>query len=376
MRWHPHGCVLLLLAGCLASPPLPPAGTGAMPADEQRIWAESREAQERWRRSGFLIDDPALQAYLDDLARRLLADEPALPLELRIEVVRDLRYNAMAYPNGVIYIHAGLLARMENEAQLATLLGHELTHATHRHGIKTLRQRRSHMAFQAIVAHGTGGIGNLLTGWVTLAGVSGYSRELEAEADAVGWQRTRRLGYAPAESVRLFAILAEDIEKEPGRVTAFFFSSHPALQDRVVSYERLLRRSGADPEAGLVKRDTFLRHTAGVRLDVVQLELQAGRFDRVDAALERAAAAAPDAPQLDYLLGERHRLDPARRDPAAASAAYRRCLARDPQHAAACRSLGLLLVQEGQAAEAEPWLRRYLELRPDCTDRAFILQYL
>src|SRR6202023_3035874 len=113
-----------------------------------------------------------LEAYLNDVPQRLGPSEAFAAIPFRIRVVRNPYLNAFTLPNGRIYVHTGMLARMDNEAQLATLLAHEMTHATHRHAIRGLRDRKNNLAFAV-------GLNSILPGIGSLAGlsaVSGYSR--------------------------------------------------------------------------------------------------------------------------------------------------------------------------------------------------------
>ena len=78
-----------------------------------------------------------LEAYVNEVTQSLLPAEAKWQgLSLKVQVIQNPLLNAFVLPNGMMYVHTGLLARMDNEAQLAALLGHEITHVTHRHTIK------------------------------------------------------------------------------------------------------------------------------------------------------------------------------------------------------------------------------------------------
>src|SRR5262249_60315232 len=91
-----------------------------------------------------LYQDALLEEYLDNIARRLTPpelEEAGIPI--RVRILQDPSLNAFAYPNGAIYIHTGLLARVGNEAQLATILGHEMTHGINRDAVRNYRDTRN-----------------------------------------------------------------------------------------------------------------------------------------------------------------------------------------------------------------------------------------
>ena len=136
----------LLSAGCASHlPPLSTSGQTFTPAsDEALLWERAAREHRKLRVSSGLLRDPVLEEYLTDVAHRLVPpgtlDAGVTP---SVHVLINPSLNAFAYPTGAIYVHSGLLARLENEAQLATVLAHEIAHIVHRHAIRHLRQERS-----------------------------------------------------------------------------------------------------------------------------------------------------------------------------------------------------------------------------------------
>src|SRR5713101_6822538 len=132
--------VTVLLAGC-ASTSVPPIGYLGKPfrpePDERQLWSDAEKEEEKLAKLGKTYDDPLLEDYLSGVAAKLVPDEAqkAGAPAPRIAVFRDPTLNAFALPNGKVYIHTGLLSRVENEAQLSMILGHELTHVTNRHAL-------------------------------------------------------------------------------------------------------------------------------------------------------------------------------------------------------------------------------------------------
>jgi beta-barrel assembly-enhancing protease len=144
-------CLVLLLvaltsSGCASHlPPLNTSGQAfTLASDEALLWERARREHRKLSRSSGLLRDPVLEEYLTDVAYRLLPpgtlDAGVSP---SIHVLINPSLNAFAYPTGAIYVHSGLLARLENEAQLATVLAHEIAHIVHRHAIRHLREERN-----------------------------------------------------------------------------------------------------------------------------------------------------------------------------------------------------------------------------------------
>ncbi|MDQ5980896.1 MAG: beta-barrel assembly-enhancing protease, partial [Verrucomicrobiota bacterium] len=124
---------LLACAGCESTNVAPLTGEATVLAgDEQRLWQRAREESATLDRSGLVVNDPALDDYLNGVLARLYRDPLPRGARLHLRVLTDPTLNAFALPDGALYIHTGMLARLENEAQFATVLAHELTHTTHR----------------------------------------------------------------------------------------------------------------------------------------------------------------------------------------------------------------------------------------------------
>ena len=115
---------LFLLAGCAAKETKTSTGTLVLEDDEQRLWRQVRDEEKRIDRSGHVLQDAELNAYLNEIAKAVAGDRfTDQGMSFQIKVIKNPLLNAFTEPNGVIYVHTGLLIKMENEAQLATLLG-------------------------------------------------------------------------------------------------------------------------------------------------------------------------------------------------------------------------------------------------------------
>jgi len=271
-------------------------------------------------------------------------------------------------PRGSIYVNAGLVARFENEAQLATVLAHEGAHFTHRHSLQQAERVRSAAAFALVVAMlGVPLVGDI----VALSSMFGYSREHEREADVIGYQRLVAAGYSARESIRTFEHLQAEVKaadiKEP-----FFFASHPKLQERIDSYSELLK----DTDNGEVGRERFLETTAGLRVASLEADLAAYRYRQLILILSNPESRSEYPPEAAYYLGEAYRLRGEKGDNEAAEREFIRIIESVPKFAPAHRALGMLYFKRGDMARAAPRLQHYLELAPGAADRAYVEYYL
>jgi predicted Zn-dependent protease len=368
---------LALVATACAATQLAPAGSTGyrLEDDERTIWRLAAEEQARIERSGTVYEDPALEAYLAEVVRRIEPPGVLQAIPVRVRVVRNFRLNAFALPNGAVYLHSGIIARIESEAELATLLGHEITHASHRHAVRQMHNYSNDAGFLAAIAAPLAGLPYLVGGVGLLASVRGYSRELETEADEVGLSRIAAAGYDVAEAPKLFRRLqewaAEEKIDEP-----FFFATHPRLEERVQTTERLVETTYASRRGGQRNAETFRRVTAGLVLEDARLQLATGRFGAAERDARKFLEIVPGSAAAEAFRGDVERQKRGADAAHAALAHYRRALDLEPNLAEAHRGIGLVLVKTGEVAEARAHLARYLELAPAAADRAYVEQYL
>jgi predicted Zn-dependent protease len=403
--------LVLLLATACAATKIPPIGSPHQPfqlsADEREIWEQSEAEQQKLNRKGNLYQDPLLEEYLNDVARRLTpaaVAEQGMPM--RIRVLQDPSLNAFAYPNGAIYIHTGLLARVENEAQLATVLGHEIMHVVNRDAVRHYRSTRNKVIAANIAAVAASiGIsavagdqsrqGNAVTAAVigqtsnallglglqlgVLAAVNGYGREIEDMADAGAMHLMTQAGYNVNEAPKVHQILLQRYG-DPSRLENFFFGNHSRNQERIEHYEQMLSTNYAQVAHAstlITNTEEFQRRTRPLVRDNAILDIEAGRYGTAKAALERVLAVVPTDAKAHFYLGELYRKQ--RKDPADvehAITAYRTAAEHDPSYPEPQRSLGLLYYTKGQRVEARQAFERYLELKPHADDRPQVREYL
>jgi Zn-dependent protease with chaperone function len=205
-----------------------------------------------------LCNDPKVDAYLTQLGLRLVAKLPTRGVEYPWEFhcVNDKAINAFALPGGYVFVNRGAIEVADNEAQLAAVMGHELSHVALRHG--TAQASKAQLAqgaaglFGGLFGGSTGGA--LLTQGVAL-GAGGlllrYSRTDETQADVMGTQVLYDVGYDPRAMSQFFEKLeAETKGKNPPQ----FLSDHPNPEHRVERVNEEIDKLGGNPANG--KRDS------------------------------------------------------------------------------------------------------------------------
>lgn len=350
--------------------------------DERRLWSRALEEQELLNASSHIFDaDTALVRYVNHVAQRLVPEAATgTEIDIQVRLIRSPYLNAFAYPNGAIYVHTGLLARMENEAQLATLLGHEISHVLDRHALRNVRSLKNKSGFAAIFSLASYTVGGLLGSLIGVMGqvgayaaVQGYSQSLEADADVAGLRLMAEAGYDPHEAGKLFQLLQQDLalmkEDEP-----FFWGSHPRLQQRLQTYQHLLNTTYGNQQ-GLRNPEPFRTHAERLQLMTIEQDLGAGRNVPARLLLEDYLDTHPTSAQAHYLHGQYYRQAEPDAD-SLALAAYAEARTHAPGFAPAYQAAGMLHYQAGRLAEAEPLLTEYLRLHPSASDRGYIQQYL
>jgi predicted Zn-dependent protease len=306
-------------------------------------------------------------------------DSPDISFDIKI--INDPNLNAFAFPNGVIYVHTGVLARMENEAQLAALLAHEMTHCTHRHSLRILKSLKDRPGYMAAVQQSLEKIAmvqdlaRILGVNGSMAAVTGYTREFETEADRVGFDLMAKAGYDPRQALNLFEHLQQEIEIE-GIKEPFFFGTHPSVGQRIENASRWLATEYSGKDAGLINSEIFRSRLDKLVLDNARLDLRIGRFYIAQRSMEKYLHRNPDDAGAYYLLGEIFRQHGRQDDTKKAIKQYEKAIELDPSFPAPHKAMGLIHYKEGEQQLAQKFFETGLLLSPNAPDKAYIQGYL
>ncbi|RMF75991.1 MAG: M48 family peptidase, partial [Planctomycetota bacterium] len=190
---------------------------------------------------------------MNGVAERLVTPPEDEYIHYRFNVLRNPVPNAFALPDGQIYVHSGMLARLGSEAELAGLLGHEINHVRGHHSIVGMRSRTNKQIAGAVAgaalsiglsAAGYGSAGSDLASTMNtllVASMYSHSRTLEEEADRLAVGRMVQAGYDPRALPKLFELLMEDPDGvDPSGAT--IWATHPAPALRVLNLREQISR--------------------------------------------------------------------------------------------------------------------------------------
>ncbi len=345
---------------------------------EEGVLLQRSEAQQRaMEEQGLIYDDKDLEDYLTQLTRSLQPPEARKGTGFRVRVIKDTSADALSFPDGGLYVTTGMLARLENEAQLAILLAHEMTHCSQGHALRALRYSRGELSAER-KPHESGQGGQIpgVLQWGTSApAMEAYLQELELEADRVGVQLVLKAGYDPAEGTKLIERQQRDLGEEDLE-EASRSALHRHLEMRRQSWQNYLGGRVQTETQGLTNRETYLAHVHRLILDNALLDERRGRFALAQREVENYLAVRPNDERAYYLLGEICRQRGLLNDREKAKDCYAKAISICPWYAEPYRGIGLLSYKEGEKTEAKSSFQAYLIHAPEAPDRAYIEKYL
>jgi len=223
---------LLLLSACSVNP-VTLKREFNMISEEREVRLGRNASPAVAQQFGGVYDDQSLQTYINDVGQRLVAVCDRNYLQYQFHVIDSPILNAFALPGGFIFITRGLLAELENEAQLAAVLGHEIGHVVARHSATQLSEAIGYQALTlaALAAGPNAGEMMMATAALSQTMMLGYSREREFQADALGLTYMYRAEYDPLEMSRFLSRLSEKSQGPAGY--SVYSSTHPDIFDRI-----------------------------------------------------------------------------------------------------------------------------------------------
>lgn len=368
-----------LAAGCATQPvaEIKPGEKPPLDTEEAGFWMQMDRIEESVRTSGQRVRDPALNAYVREIFCDLSPDYCG---DIRLYIVRAPGFNATMMANGTMQLWTGMLLRVQNEAQLAAVLGHELTHYLRRHTLQRWRDIRAKtdalVFFQFATAVAGLGVVGIVAQIAALGSIQSFNRDQEREADRVGFEMMAGAGYAPGQAPRIWEALIAEKEASYRPEGSLFFSSHPTSEER---RETLAEMAAEFETAGsALGRKRFVEMTAGFRAEWLRDELRQRDFGALQVVIDNLKEAGANPGELHYFQGELHRLrdDDEEDDAAKAVAAYEQAISLGGAPSEVYRALGLLHWSAARKAQAKAAFETYLATAAEAPDRAMIEHYL
>jgi predicted Zn-dependent protease len=370
---------LAALSGCAVNPATGRTELALIPVPtSQEIAIGEKTFPQAVQQMGGEYPDARLAAYVNQVGLRLgrSSQRPELPYQFK--VVNDSTPNAFALPGGFIAITRGLLVNMNNEAQLAAILGHEIGHVTARHAVQGIQRGTLFNVALSVLSGVTGD-----TAFGPLAQQAGelstalldrsYSRDQERESDLLGIDYMVQASYDPQGAVQVQEFFYRQIEggAKPMWLTGIF-RSHPFSKERMLANDEYIRTRYAQTlnnPSYVLRPDTFQAAVAplqksrkGYELYDEARQLEAsGNLARAIAAYLQAAAASPDESLILTGLGMAYLKA---EDANSARLHLARAVKLDGNYYLSRMGFGYALLQKGNNLEAVRELEASMKLLP------------
>lgn len=262
---RPAALALITLTAACAINPVTGQRELALISERQEI-EMGREYSAQVEQQVGLVDDAALQSYAEEIGLGLARSSERPHLPWRFRVLDDPTPNAFALPGGFIYVTRGLVDLMGSEAQLASVLGHEIGHVTARHSVSQMS--RAQLAQLGL------GVGMILLpdlqqyGQIAGAGLGilflKYGRDDERQADELGFQYALDADYDVREMGRVFASLEGAARLAGASGLPDWLSSHPAPPERIENVQRRVTALDRPLDRLRVGREPYLDRIDGL----------------------------------------------------------------------------------------------------------------
>jgi predicted Zn-dependent protease len=405
-------CVAASLCACAAAVAAGIYDSVPIDENEWRLIEESKDLEGYFNAQSLLYKEPQVLELVRRVGHEIRPPPSDDYIEYEFFVLRDPSPNAFALPNGHVYIHTGMLARLRDEDQLAALLAHEINHVAGHHGIVDHRATRKKM-IASMVLGGLGGWGGVISIGLQTS-VYGFTRELEQEADDRAATVLKESRYDPHALPEVFDILGRDYEGLYPR-TPTIWSTHPEVRARAqTSRELVAAMPHRDRHVDAFEPAVFEMRAMTVE-DYVQDDYPHTAVALAESLVERY----PNDARMVALLGDawqgmgaqspidpaqltnsdkrqnlRQRVKRTRAQRLAelleteegraayatnlkhAETSYQRALAMDPTFVDPYRGLGEVYEQQERARDAAQAYVTYVKQAPDAADRPIVMSRL
>lgn len=350
-------------------------------AHRESIVYQTKKFEESLERADAFLEDSSLNHYLASIVNKLSDNDSSSAPLLQVRVLKSSTLNAFAAPHGTIYLCTGLLARLKNEVQVAALLGHEMTHIINNHSFQNLVNAKRKALSSAHLQFGLelfiGSAASAISDVTLKSAITGYSRDLEREADSAGLARMKNNGYPAEGFLHLFTILKANVErydiKQP-----YFFATHPAIEERISNYYTLTGLS-SEPETLMDEEDrTFDGILKPVLLIDGTMKIAAGDLTTAEENFSRVLKADSTCSDALCNLGTITRLRSGNELSEHVVKWYHRSMnvSPNPHASQACYELGVYYYKSGKTDSASVYMEAFQKNNPGSPYIPLIKDYL
>jgi predicted Zn-dependent protease len=340
-------------------------------------------------------DDRLFQEYVARVGHSLVPQwvDPN-EVQFNFSIVNDPELNAFALPDGTVVIHTGLLATLENEAQLASVLGHEIAHVTHKHGYRGYKhqQKMQWVALGAAVAgaaidanrqpwEGPSWASTLISLGATLsltAAVNGHGRNMEDDADRIGLNYALDAGYDPFQAPRVWEIFSLHTS-DRNAVSNWFFSNHSTHRARISNLTQEINRyyrDHLDPNKLNRNEEEYSRMVARLRRHNAIMDYERKELKNAETAFRAIVKSNPEDAQSHLYLGKIVWDTRGMGGADDALSELKRASELDPKLADPYRERGFIYYSLGYRDSAIEAFRTYVDMAPTAKDVEEIRGYL
>jgi len=359
---------------------------------------------------GMLYEEDEVLRYLNEVAVRIAEhSDVERDVEIEVKIIRDPLVNAFAMPNGSIHVHTGALACLKSEAQLAFLLGHEMSHISKKDVIfNTKSKHEKTIAFKLfdIVLSPTavffgifGDIAQFGFNMLHASTITGYARNIEARADRDGILWASEQGYHPHEAATMLDIFLREKERYRTGDEIYFLMSHPSNIWRRKQLDRVISEKYGGVTIGEVNETQFLLNMVSIKLYNAQLNTKMDRLVHAEDNVSWVLENFPENLKAHCIAGEIYRLEAEDSDKVKrelnsaewkkftkdckkeelnkiliekARNEFEEAIRLEVSYADAYKGLGLLSYELKEKDEALAYFEKYLELSPKAKDKRYI----
>ena len=346
---------------------------------EAGLWMQMNNYEDKLKSSGTRVRDKNLDKYL----KNILCKITVYCKDIRI-YVQDIPYfNAFMAPNGMMVVWTGLLLRVENEAQLVAVIGHEAGHYIRRHSLKAWLDAKARTDLMAILSIGiaVGGVpggGDIFNVTQLLqAGIMAkHSRDNEREADEIGLDALIKAGYDPDEAPKVWENIIKEMELGENKNPPAFFASHPNPKERIQNlHEQAKKYTITERQHNKENlKEVIDPHMEKWMRDEIRVN---NKIEQTEFVFSTVYKDKKNSHLLKFYQGEMYRLRKDKENNEKAIKFYEESIKEKNDFPNSYRELGLLLLKnDKKKVEAKKNLQKYIELAPNAEDIEIVKSYI